>query len=120
MRLTKKQTTLAKHVRALRESRKMTTYDVSQESKTCYHSIRFLENGERPFGISVFVRIIDALDLTVTEIKSLLSVVDPKDCCSDREERAFEALKNLVEKLSENKEKVIDIKQDDKIRERVS
>ena len=60
----------------------------------------------RPPGLSVLVRLCEALKLNLTEILSVLKLSAPADCGSDREEESFKALYRIFSKLCDCDEAV--------------
>ena len=102
----RQETTIGKHIERLRESRKLTRTQLAEKSGVTYQSVYFLETGMRPPGLSVLVRLCDAMKLNLTEILSVLKLSEPASCGSDREEDSFIALYNIFSKLCDCDESI--------------
>jgi transcriptional regulator with XRE-family HTH domain len=123
--LPRKETTLGKHLQRLRESRELSRKDLEEKSGVTYQSIYFIETGMRPPGLSVVIRMTDGLDLSLTEMLSVIKLATPADCASDREEQSFISLYSILSKLCDCDESteldvkiIIDKNLNDEIRER--
>lgn len=121
----RQETPIGVRLQRLRESREIDRKDLAKLSGVTYQSIYFIETGMRPPGLSVIVRLVDALKLNLSQTLNLLGITEPSDYASNREERGFASLFNILNRLCDCEEdleniKIIDKQLNDKARKRSS
>ena len=121
----RQETPVGAKLQKLRESKKLERKELAEISGVSYQSIYFIETGMRPPGLSVIVRIVDALKLNLSQTLDLLKITEPGDYVSNREEQSFNSLFNILNTFCECEEnleniKIIDEQLNDKARKRSS
>lgn len=119
----RQETPVGVRLQRLRESKEIGRKELAELSGVTYQSIYFIETGMRPPGVSVIVRIIDALKLNLSQTLDLLRITEPCDYASNREEQSFSSLFNILNRLCDCEEgleniKIIDKQLNDKARKR--
>ena len=121
----RQETPIGVRLQRLRESKKIGRKELAAISGVTYQSIYFIETGMRPPGVSVIVRIVDALKLNLSQTLDLLRITEPSDYASNREEQSFKSLFNILNNFCDCEEdleyiKIIDEQLNDKARKRSS